>query len=95
MTSAEVISEMRQANSSICWTDGHVGEGGGVPYLASTVIYNFVHSQVIANQKGRDDPSTFSDPPHYHMQWYFLIVTPQPSSQVVTTKIDHHDLSLS
>ena len=42
MTSAEVISEMRQANSSIGWPDCHVverrgggGEGGGVPYLAS------------------------------------------------------------
>ena len=96
MTSAKVISEMQQANSSICWRVCHLGGRGGGGWLTwPQQVWNFVLSQVIANQKGHDDPLTFSSPSHYHMQWYFPIVTPQPYSQVLTTRIDRHDLSLS
>ena len=85
MTSAEVISEMRQANLSIGWPDCHVverrgggGEGGGGPLLGlNGYVTLYFHSLLpIANQKGCDDPLTSSDPSHYHMQWCFPIVTP-------------------
>ena len=73
MTSAEVISEMRQANSSICRSDCHVGKWGkgggkGGSLTWPQQVCNFVLSQFIADQKGCDDPPTSSDPSHYHMQ---------------------------
>ena len=72
MTSAEVISEMQQANSSICRPDCHVVEkgGGGGPLLGLNGYATlYFHSLLpIANQKGCNNPLTSSDPSHYHMQ---------------------------